>query len=118
MAHNETDMADEANGTRNNYLNNVLEGYQANMAKKVSNHTLVVLHDCLLYRCKGQVHVVLAKAIMVILIKVLSKACHLALFSNKKLSNYLNSNGLGRRARWITTQVTKMQRCSGMVRSN
>lgn len=32
---NETNMADEPTGTRNNYLNNVLDGYQGNASKKV-----------------------------------------------------------------------------------
>ena len=51
VTQNETDMADEPSGTRNNYLNTVLDGYQANIPKKVSkfvSNKVLVLHDCLL----------------------------------------------------------------------
>lgn len=49
---NDQSMADEPTGTRNNYLNNVLDGgYQGNVSKKVSSSASHVLHESFLIGC-------------------------------------------------------------------
>ena len=40
MTPSDANMADEPTGTRNNYLNNMLDGIQVNAAKKVSPNFL------------------------------------------------------------------------------